>query len=482
MSLNRAIAHNTAIQLVGKVVSTILGLVGITMLMRYLPTEQFGWYITTISFLQFIGILIDFGLIPVTAQMLSEQPDNQKTLLHNIIGFRITTATIFLLLAPLISFFFPYPTEVHVAIGLSTISFFCISLNQVMTGYFQTKLHMIIPVFGEIMSRITLIAGLSLGIFFSVQFLTIMAILVIASMAYTATMFIQLLKDGMFGISFQIDQWKKIIEKSWPITVAVIFNVVYLKSDTLILSVFRDQTEVALYGAAYRVIDIVAQTAMMIMGIMLPLLTGAYAKKLTNEFHNRLTQSISLMGLLSLPMIAGMFLLGGQIVRLIGGEKYGESGFILSILSLAVLGVFIGSIFGHVAVATNLQKKTLWIYAVSAIATLAGYLFYIPRFGMHGAAWMSVFSELCTGLLLAWYVMSIIKEPIEWKPLIKIMLSTIIMSTIVYIIRDTIHVALVIPIAMCVYGVSILALRVITKETLLDLLPIKKIQIPPSTL
>ena len=92
MTTTRKIAHNTIIQIVGKVFSTALGLLALGMMTRYLGTEQFGWYITTISFLGFIGILIDFGLIPVTAQMMSEPQHDKKALFKNLISFRFFTA------------------------------------------------------------------------------------------------------------------------------------------------------------------------------------------------------------------------------------------------------------------------------------------------------------------------------------------------------------------------------------------------------
>ena len=111
------IAHNTIIQIVGKIISTIFGLLAVGMMTRYLGTEKFGWYVTAITFLQFVGILIDFGLIPVTAQMLSEPTDDKEKLLKNLLGFRLTTALIFLGVAPFIAMFLPYPLEVKIAIG-----------------------------------------------------------------------------------------------------------------------------------------------------------------------------------------------------------------------------------------------------------------------------------------------------------------------------------------------------------------------------
>ncbi len=471
MSVNRAIAHNTAIQMVGKAISTILGLVAMSMLMRYLPTEQFGWYVTTIGFLGFIGILIDFGLIPVTAQMLSEHPERKQEILSNLLGLRITTAGFFLLLTPLISFFFPYPIEVHIAIAISCISFFCISINQIFTGYFQTKMQMLVPVIGEFVSRITLVAGLVLGIFLSTPFLGVMSIITLASVAYTITMGIIFYRDDVLHLKWDMTVWREIALKSWPITVAVIFNVLYLRSDTVILSVFRDQVEVGIYGAAYRVIDIIAQTALMIMGIMLPLLTSAYARRLTDEFHGRFSQSVSLMALFGLPTVAGLVLLGHPIIEFIGGTRYSESGTILQILALALLGIFLGSIFGHMAVATNNQQRTLWIYALTAILTLAGYFIMIPRFGIYGAAWMSVFSEWFSGILLCLALLYFTKEKIEWTPLLKIFVATTGMSVAIYLTRAQLHILLLIPLAMCVYAGLVLLLRVIKTETLRELVP-----------
>jgi O-antigen/teichoic acid export membrane protein len=474
MSTNRAIAHNTAIQMVGKAISTMLGLVAMAMLMRYLPTEQFGWYVTTIGFLGFIGILIDFGLIPVTAQMLSEHPQRKQEILSNLLGLRITTAGFFLLLTPLISFLFPYPIEVHIAIAISCISFFCISINQIFTGYFQTKMQMIVPVIGEFVSRITLVAGLALGIIFSTTFLGVMSIITLAGVMYTLTMGIIFYKDKVLHFAWNMSVWREIALKSWPITVAVIFNVLYLRSDTVILSLFRDQIEVGIYGAAYRVIDIIAQTALMIMGIMLPLLTSAYAKRLTDEFHGRFSQSVSIMALLGLPMVAGLILLGHPIIEFIGGTRYTESGTILQILALALLGIFLGSIFGHMAVATNTQQRTLWIYALTAVLTLTGYFIMIPRFGIYGAAWMSVFSEWFSGILLCLALLHFTKERIEWVPVLKILTATIGMSVAIYFTRSYLHIVFLIPLAMVVYTGLVLLLRVIKRETLQELLPLQK--------
>ena len=256
MSLTRKIAHNTIAEMIGKLISVSLGLVALGLMTRYLSTEQFGWYTTTISFLQFIGILIDFGLIPVTAQMMSEPRFEKEALLKNLLGFRFVTAVLFLGIAPLIALFFPYPPEVKIAIGFTTISFLGVAMNQVLIGFYQTKLKMHIQAIGEVAGRIVLIGGLWFVIATQRGFLPIMGVVTLSSVAYTGVLWLRARKEQSVGFRFDWPVWKAIVIKMWPIAISIMFNVLYLKGDVLILSWFRSQAGVGIYGAAYRVIDI----------------------------------------------------------------------------------------------------------------------------------------------------------------------------------------------------------------------------------
>src|SRR3989344_6933767 len=142
MSLQRQIAHNTIIQLIGKALSTILALVAVMIMTRALGVEKFGWYITAVGFLQFIGLLSDFGFTVTTARMLALPSFNKRKLLYTIFTWRFITAFISNGLATLIIFLFPYPLEIKIAVLVLSISFIGYSLNQVFTGYYQNKLKM----------------------------------------------------------------------------------------------------------------------------------------------------------------------------------------------------------------------------------------------------------------------------------------------------------------------------------------------------
>ncbi len=472
MSTTRQIAHNTIIQIIGKTFSIFFGLIAIGMMGRYLGTEKFGWYITTITFLQFIGILIDFGLIPVTAQMMSEPEFEKKELFKNLLSFRFFTALIFLGISPLVAIFLPYPEEVKTAILFSTISFLSVAMSQVLVGFYQAKLKMYIQVIAESLSRIVLVVGLWFLIKQQAGFIPVMWVMVISSVTYTLILWVIAAKNTPVGFGFNFSIWKAVIKKMWPISISVIFNVIYLKGDALLLTLFRGQTEVGLYGAAYRVIDILSQTAMMMMGVILPILTFNWSRGLKVEFRKRYQQAFDALMLFAVPITIGTIVLAPQIINLIFEKKFAEAGGALQILAIAVFGVFLGAVFGHTAVAINRQKQTMWIFISDAILTFAGYLIFIPKYGMYGAAWMTVFSELYAGFLLFFMVRHYTQEKLYFKTFGKILFASILMC-LALMYFNHLNVILNALIGLLVYGVVLLGIGGISKNTIKEILSIK---------
>jgi O-antigen/teichoic acid export membrane protein len=472
MSTTRRIAHNTGIQLIGKIISTVLGLVAFGIMARYLAPERFGWYVTTISFLQFIAILVDFGLIPVTAQMMGEKKIEEQTLLQNLLGYRFVTAIFFLALAPVIALFFPYPIEVKIAIAFTTVNMLSVAMNQIFTGYYQSKLRMYIQAIGEVIGRIVLLGGLALILWTDAGFLPLMIVVSIASVAYTAVMWISATKDARPTFAFDMSIWKAITIKMWPIAISIIFNVIYLKGDTIILSLYADQTTVGIYGAAYRVIDIIAQMAMLMMGIMLPLLAFEWASGNKEKFKHFYQQSFDMLMLFAVPTVVGGAILATPLMTFIFGAQYESAGPVLAVLLLSIFALYLGAIYGHVAVAINKQKQTMWIYISNALITIIGYFYFIPRYGMWGAAGMTLFSECYAGFMLFLTVRHFLQIRLTSITFAKILFSAFVMGATLLILHRW-HILLLIPLGTIVYTFFLFGLGAISKETIREIVRVK---------
>lgn len=429
MSLAKSIAHNTAIQIIGKAVSTALGLVAFAILARALGTEKYGWYGTAAGFLQFIGLLIDFGFTVTISNMLAEPFFDKVKLFNTVFTWRFLTALVFFGLAPFLFLLFPYPNEIKLAVAITSLSFFAITVNQVFIGYYRQKLSMMVATISEVLGRVILVGGVALFSYYKAGFLPLMGVITVASIVSTIYLFIK------FGkIKFEIDLAisKALFYKIWPTALSVIFNAIYLQADRVILPLFAPQSEVGLYVASYRVLDIIIQVAAIVMGLIMPLITYSWTRNLVAEFKQRYQLGVDLLAFLIFPMSVGIFVLAEPIMTLVAGSEFAGAGPMLKLLSISIFGTCFGMAFGHIVLAIDRQKPALFVYGSDALLSLIAYFIFIPKFGWQGAVGVTIFSEVYSGILLT--ILSIYYSKVlpSLALMAKIALASLLMGSLLY--------------------------------------------------
>lgn len=467
MTLKKQIAHNTLIQLFGKILSTLLGLLTVFVMTRSLGVEKFGWYVTAVGFLQFVGIFSDFGFVVTTANMLAEPKFEQKKLLDTLFTWRFFTALIFQGAAPLIFLLFPYPAEIKLAVAIISISFFAISVTNVFTGYYQQQLKAYIHTTGELIGRAVLLGGILLLSRLDAKFLPMMTVIALASILNATYLFYRMPK---IQFSFDKEISRAIFTKIWPTALCIIFNSFYLQGDRVILPLYASATDVAYYGASYRVLDIIIQMSALIMGILAPLLAFSYSRSQTDDLKKRLQMAFDLVSLFLIPLMLGAIALAAPIMRFVGGAEFVGAAKILTYLSFAIFGICFGMVFGYTALSINKQKQAVWIYFIDAALSVIGYFIFIPRFGIYGAAGVTIFSEFFAGFCLMGLVAYYTKFVPHVKSLVKILAAGIVMYVTITQIH-TPHVLISILIGGIVYGLLILIFKVVSKDTLKEILP-----------
>ena len=472
MSLNRKIAHNSMIQLSGKLISLVLGLIAMMIMTRYLGKEQFGYYYTVIAFLQFFGILVDFGLTLTTVQMISDPNRNISKVMNSLMSFRVITALGFLALAPLVVWLFPYNIYIKLGVLITVSSFFCITIIQSLTGVFQQKLKMFKVTMAEVIGRIVLVAGVALTVYLDLGIYWVFWSITIGSIVNLLIVFFQSRKYIEWRLEFDWQIWKEIMSRSWPIALSISFNLIYLKLDSIILSVTHTPSEVGLYGATYRVIDILTMLPAVLMGLVLPVATRYFVEKKKEELFSLLQKSFDSLIIFAVPIVLGTMVIAVPIMEFVAGKDFAVSGDILKVLILASGAIFVTTLSGYAVVAVGKQKTMMWGYLFAAVITLAGYLYFIPRHGYWGAAWMTVFSEV---MIMIWTTVLIYKT-IKFFPSLKIFFSTLVpaiaMTGVLYLVREW-HALLLVLVAVVIYFPLLYLFGGIKKETVRDLMRLK---------
>ncbi|RJO59645.1 flippase [Candidatus Parcubacteria bacterium] len=423
MSLTRKIALNSAVQIVGKVLSTILGLIVIGLITRALGTEKFGHYATALAFVQVFGILVDFGLYIVLVKKISEDEANAPAWINTAFTLRLYTAVGFLILAPLIALFTAYPGEVKSAVAIATLSTLAITLNQVLTGIFQKALRMDRVAIAELLGRVVLL-GLTIWVA-KVHPTVNWVMLTVAAGSVVNFIFIFVFSRKFVKIRLNLEKEKVriILKEGWPIALSVVFNLVYFKANTLILAAVRPASEVGLYGAANKVLEVLTTFPAMFAGLLTPLLAAAYAAKDLNRFKTIIQKAFDNLLLLATPLALGTGFVAHQVMYFVGGSEFTPAAPVLTILMVATACIFFGNLFANAVVTVNAQRKMLWGYGSVAVGSLVIYLLTIPRFGLYGAATTAFISELTIALTAAYLVFRATNIKLEYKILFKNLLA-----------------------------------------------------------
>ena len=432
MNLPARIAQNTLIQISGKIVSTILGLFSVALITRYLGTAGFGSYTTVITFLTFFAVMADLGLTLVTVQMISGVKDEENKILNNLFSLRLASALILLGLAPLIVIFSPYPTAVKFGVMITAVSFVFPALNQILIGFFQKKLIMDRDALAEVVGRLILIFSIIVAKRLGTGLNGILISTVLASAVNFLLHYLFARRYAVIKLALDFSLWKKILAKSWPLAITIVLNLIYLRADTLILSLYRTPSEVGLYGAAYRIIDVLTTIPFMFAGLILPILTAAWLEKKTAYFKTVLQKSFDVMAILAIPLVIGAKFLGSSVMLFVAGRDFLESGVILEWLIFAVAAIFLGAMFSHAVIALDKQRKMIGFYLFTSLSSLVAYLIFIPRFSYFGAAGVTIYSELMIAIFSAYCVYKYSHYLPSLKIFMKSILSGALMGAFLY--------------------------------------------------
>jgi len=478
MKLSTKVAYNAIVQAVSKFIATILGLVAIALITRYLGQTGFGQYTTIITFISFFAVIADLGLTLITVQMISKPDAHLDRTLGNLLALRLVSAIILLGIAPLAALFFPYSWEMKVGIFITSFAFLFTALGQILVGLFQKNLRMDKASIAEIVGRALLVIGFFIVIKYNYGLTGILAVTVFSNAASFLLQYLFALPFLKIKLQFDFVFWGEIIKKSWPLATTIILNLIYLRTDTLLLSIIPRESEigilaeVGLYGAAYKVIDVLITLPFMFAGIILPILTARWAEKNKAGFALVLQKSFDAMMIVAIPLVIGTQLVADQIITVVAGADFVIAGKILKLLIIACGAIFFGNIFAHAVIAIDRQKNIIGAYIFTAITSVIGYLIFIPLYTYYGAAWVTIYSEVVISLASFYLVWKYTNFLPKLEVTLKAILASLIMGGATYLMMNyyQLNLLIVLAVAVIIYCLALLSIGGLKKEDLLILI------------
>ena len=324
MSVANKIFTNTLWQVVIRVITVVIGVFNLALITRILGQTGFGFYTTVFAFVQMFMILADLGLFLTLLREISavETRSEESRVVNNIFTIRFFSSLLILLLVPVVIKFFPYDQIVKDGVVFFVFVFFFQSLMSTLTAVFSKKLDMPKAASVDLVNRVLYLGSL-VYLFKAGGSLNVVLLLHSIVFVISFIIFYFLLKKYVtLRFAWDFRYWKKVFFRTWPLAITVVLNLVYFKADTLILSAFHSPEDVGLYGAPYKVLEVLATFPHMFMSLILPLFTAAWISKNLSKLKMLWQHSFDFFSILTIGMIVGIWIVNRPLMILLAGKEF----------------------------------------------------------------------------------------------------------------------------------------------------------------
>jgi O-antigen/teichoic acid export membrane protein len=164
--------------------------------------------------------------------------------------------------------------------------------------------------------------------------------------------------------------------------------------DLWILGAFRSSDIVSQYGAAAKLVVLVATPMIIFSGVIPPLVAELHAQGKMRRLERTLRAGAALVGAPALVILVVFIVAGGWVMETVYGPYYRQATALLVVLaSSRLLAIWTGSC-GIALMMTGHQRDMMWTTLASAVVSVGGGLLVAPRYGAMGVAVTTSLAQL----------------------------------------------------------------------------------------
>ena len=217
---------------------------------------------------------------------------------------------------------------------------------------------------------------------------------------------------------------------------------VYSLINTTILGMLSGKANVTFFTYGNKVYSALKVAINSFTMVIVPRITIHYKERNYAEFNRIIKQVLSIIILLSIPLICGIWLVGTDLVLMLFGEAYITSATVLKTLSFSLLISPVGYLLGsRIMLVTGNEKKMILPVAAGAVANVITSFLFIGNLREQGAAIAALISEIVVMLIYVSYGKKYVELSGIIKETIVVIFASIIM-TISLILLGLCHIPL----------------------------------------
>ncbi len=215
-----------------------------------------------------------------------------------------------------------------------------------------------------------------------------------------------------------------------------IVGVLYITIDSQLIAYFNGNESLGLYQAFFRIILILLFVSDLLNNVFLPYLSFHFGKDFSS--YKKIAYSLNrIVILLGLFLFVFINLFSSFIVDIIYSEEYKPILVLCLPLSLVMLCRILTSIYGISLTVSGNQRQRLIIVVVSLAVSLSFNLYFIPIYGIVGAAYVSLITHFVLLFMYTYYSTKLLKDLLLGKS--NIIFAILTIGAIVFLDYNSIY-------------------------------------------
>ncbi len=463
-SLVQTIFANTIFVTVGNLALRALNFLFMILVVRKLGDARYGQYSVVLAFVGLFQIFAELGISQYVMRESARDKTNALRYFWNLVVLRLILAVVNVGFITLVGSQMGYSDEIVQGIFIYTLIFLLSALDGPLNDLFQAYERM------GLMSLLTIVG--------QVAFMILGAIFLFSGLSY-----IWLVAAGLFSMfpriglglwlairfhmlppKFSINPrlWWHMILAGLPFGVISLTMTIDASIDTLMLKHFETDQIVGWYNVAHHFIFSLLSITRGFRSAIVPSLARTYKGDPTTvrEWFYR---SAKFSWLFSIPVAVGGFLVANRLMVFLYKEAFAPSGLALQILIWDYPLRMYSSLCSQMATVIQVEKKAAGINVINAVANVILNFIFIPKFGLVGAALVSVITDLISALQFHFLMRGRLAPRSTLPDLLRILAASAVMGTGVWL-AGSLHVLLAIGVGVVVLIPAVLLFRVLDAD------------------
>jgi len=417
----------------GELVGKIAGFLAFTYLARTLTPEMYGGVELAFVLLGVFTIVVDFGFGPIGSKTISHTPDRAQQISSEILGARILLALASIPLMSIVGLLLDQPINVSMLIVVLSFSLLFSAGNQKWVLQGLEKMPLVSVAQAMKMTVFVLLVVVfvhSENDLVKIGFIEIIVCITVASFF----LFLQKYYLGTISLTLSASKLKPLFSQAKFIGGSNLVWSLTMSLPAIILAAAVGATEVAWFGAAFRITNALMSFSMIYHFNMYPTVTSRLKiSPVEYSKYSRPSVRITAWGGIFIAFL--ITLLAEPLCVFVFGEPYAASSLTLAIL---IWIIPISILSGHarwVLVAENRQHQLLIASLLGCITCLVAGFILIPLRYSAGAAIAVVFSFLIVWLSAHYFASKhVVSIPI--KPMLIPVVVAAVLLAAGYVINE----------------------------------------------